>query len=158
MMFFELPKGWDQYFSTQDNQLVQGICVLKSNPFTFWYFCPKNGPKWPNKGPKMSWFGMVYFSMARLWSWIMAEPKNSFKIVQNIYAKSLISGSFEVTLKLNTEGSCFFLFLYRQVWITTLPNQDILGPFSGLFGPFLGQKYQKVNGFNLRTHIPLTNE
>ena len=32
MMFFELAKGWDQYLSTQDNHLVQGICVLKSNP------------------------------------------------------------------------------------------------------------------------------
>ena len=25
----------------------------------------------------------------------------------------------------------------------TKPNQDILGPFIGLFDPFLGQKYQK---------------
>ena len=32
----------------------------------------------------------------------------------------------------------------------TKPNQDILGPFIGLFDPFLGQKYQKpiVNDFN----------
>ena len=51
LMFFELPKGWDQYFSTQDNSLVQGICVPKSNPFTFWYFCPKNGSKRPENWP-----------------------------------------------------------------------------------------------------------
>ena len=42
MMFFELAKGWDQYFHTQDTSLVQGICVPKSNTFTFWYFWPKN--------------------------------------------------------------------------------------------------------------------
>ena len=39
----------------------------------------------------------------------------------------------------------------------TIPNQDILGPFLGHFHPFLGQKYQKVNGFDLKTHIPLTD-
>ena len=33
----------------------------------------------------------------------------------------------------------------------TIQNQDILGP------SFLGQKYQKVNGFDLKTHIPFTN-
>ena len=36
----------------------------------------------------------------------------------------------------------------------TIPIQDILGPFLGLFYPVFGQKYQKVNGFDLRTHIP----
>ena len=36
----------------------------------------------------------------------------------------------------------------------TKPNQDIFGPFLGLFNPFLGQKYQKVNGFDLGTHNP----
>ena len=36
-------------------------------------------------------------------------------------------------------------------------GQDILGPFLGLFDPVFGQKYQKVNGFDLRTHIPWTN-
>ena len=36
----------------------------------------------------------------------------------------------------------------------TIPNQDILGPFLGLFDPVFGQKYQKVGGFDLRTHIP----
>ena len=30
-------------------------------------------------------------------------------------------------------------------------------PFLGLFDQFLGQKYQKVAGFDLRTHIPWTN-
>ena len=39
----------------------------------------------------------------------------------------------------------------------TIPIQDILGPFLGLFDPVFGQKYQKVNGFDLRTHIPWTN-
>ena len=39
----------------------------------------------------------------------------------------------------------------------TISNQDILGPFLGHFHPFLEQKYQKVNGFDLGTHIPLTN-
>ena len=39
----------------------------------------------------------------------------------------------------------------------TIPNQDILGQFLGHFHPFLGQKYQKVNGYDLNTHTPLTN-
>ena len=44
------------------NVLVQGICVLKSNPFTFWYFCPKNGQKHLKEGlqrPILVWFGLV---------------------------------------------------------------------------------------------------
>ena len=40
----------------------------------------------------------------------------------------------------------------------TIPNQYIFGPFLGLFDLYFGQKYQKVNGFDLRTHIPWTNE
>ena len=40
----------------------------------------------------------------------------------------------------------------------TIPIQDILGQFLGLFDHFLGQKYQKVAGFDLRTHIPWTNQ
>jgi len=58
MMFFELPKGWDRYFFIPDNVLCQGICVLKSNPFTFWYFWPKmvkNDLKNTIKG--LVWFG-----------------------------------------------------------------------------------------------------
>ena len=39
----------------------------------------------------------------------------------------------------------------------TIPIQDILGQFLGLFDQFFGQKYQKVAGFDLRTHIPWTN-
>ena len=62
MMFFELPKGWDGYFLSPDNVLVQGICVLKSNPCNFGYFWPKIGQKhlWkPHKrlGLVWSWFG-----------------------------------------------------------------------------------------------------
>ena len=30
MMFFELAKGWDQYFCTQATSLVQGICVTQA--------------------------------------------------------------------------------------------------------------------------------
>ena len=36
----------------------------------------------------------------------------------------------------------------------TIQIQDILGQFLGLFDQFFGQKYQKVAGFDLRTHIP----
>ena len=36
----------------------------------------------------------------------------------------------------------------------TIPDQDILSPFLGLFDLFFEQKYQKVGGFDLRTHIP----
>ena len=63
MMFLELAKGWDQYFSTQDNQLVQRLCVLKSNPATFWYFCPKTWSKRPKNGLKcigLVWYGLVW--------------------------------------------------------------------------------------------------
>ena len=35
MMFNELVKGWDQYFSTQDMTVVQGICVINSNTSGF---------------------------------------------------------------------------------------------------------------------------
>ena len=33
MMFFEFVRVWKYYFSTQDNTLVQWICVSKSNTF-----------------------------------------------------------------------------------------------------------------------------
>ena len=39
----------------------------------------------------------------------------------------------------------------------TIPVQDILGQFLGLFDQFFGQKYQKVAGFDLRTHNRWTN-
>ena len=81
MMFFELLKGWNQYFCTQDTSLVQGICVAKSNPFTLWYFWPKNGSKRPKNGPKISWFGMVWFG---LWSWVntsWSELKKNFNFL-----------------------------------------------------------------------------
>ena len=66
MMFFELPKGWDRYFFIPDNVLCQGICVLKSNPFTFWYFWPKNGQKRLKKHHKR--LGLV-------WSWFGCDPR-----------------------------------------------------------------------------------
>ena len=36
----------------------------------------------------------------------------------------------------------------------TIPNQYIFDPFLGLFDLYFGQKYQKVNGFDLATLIP----
>ena len=38
MMFFELVGVWEYFFSTQDNPLVQWICVSKSNTCGFWTF------------------------------------------------------------------------------------------------------------------------
>ena len=38
MMFFELVGVQEYYFSTQDNPLVQWICVTKSNTCGFWTF------------------------------------------------------------------------------------------------------------------------
>ena len=35
------------------------------------------------------------------------------------------------------------------------PNQDILGPFIGLFDPFLGQKYQKPIVKDFKEYCPL---
>ena len=52
-------------FSTRDNSPVQGICVPKSNPYTFWYFCQKNGSKQPKMGvksPGLVWYGLVLSS------------------------------------------------------------------------------------------------
>ena len=37
----------------------------------------------------------------------------------------------------------------------TKPNQDILGPFIGLFDPFLGQKYQKPIVKDFKEYSPL---
>ena len=84
----------------------------------------------------------VGFGMARLWSWIMAEPKNFLQIIQNSYAESLISGISWGTLKLTTGGSwIFFSFKtnFDHNWAKlnhTIPNQHILGPFSGLLTHF----------------------
>ena len=44
------PKWCFLNLSTQDNSFVKGIYVLKSNPFTLWYFCPENGSKRPRNG------------------------------------------------------------------------------------------------------------
>ena len=162
-MFFELPKGWDQYFSTQDNQLVQGICVLKSNPFTFWYFCPKTGSKRPKNGPKMSLIGMVWFDMARLWSWVMAVPKFLFNLSKITNLKVGFSGVLEVLWNSLQEAAVIYFFRsdqFRSQPSHTKPYHTKprhFKPIFGLFGLLLGQKYQKVNGFDLRTHIPWTN-
>ena len=37
----------------------------------------------------------------------------------------------------------------------TIPNQDLLGPFIGLFDPFLGQKYQKPIVKDFKEYSPL---
>ena len=94
MMLFELVKRWDQYFSIQDNQLVQGICVLKSNPFTFWYFCPKIGQKVIKMGLKclgLVWYGLVWLGCDLNWSYLKklipaaccSEFKSSSQIPRN---------------------------------------------------------------------------
>ena len=38
IMFIELVGEWEYYFSTEDNPLVQWICVSKSNTCGFWTF------------------------------------------------------------------------------------------------------------------------
>ena len=53
----------------------------------------------------------------------------------------------------------FFLFKHVRVNLGSQPNHDQTKPsllwcFLSRFWPFFGQKYQKVNGFDLRTHIP----
>ena len=65
IMFIKNAKRWYQYFSSRDNSPVQGICVPKSNPFTCWYFGPKNGSKQPKMGVKsliLVWYGLVLSS------------------------------------------------------------------------------------------------
>ena len=49
MMFYELVKGWDQYFYTQDVSVVQGICVVKSNTGGFLRKCHFHSPGWAQK-------------------------------------------------------------------------------------------------------------
>ena len=145
MMFFELPKGCDQYFSTLDNQLVQGICVLKSNPFTFWYFCSKTGSKRPKNGPKMSWIGMVWFDMARLWSWVMAVPTFLFNLSKITNLKVWFPGVWEVLWNSLQEAAVIYFFRSNQFRLNlaipnqTIPNQDILSPFLWLFDLFLAK-------------------
>ena len=87
MMFFELPKGWDRYFFIPDNVLCQGICVLKSNPFTFWYFWPKNGQKRLKKHHKR--LGLV-------WSWFGCDPRLTLTCLNK---KKRIKKSKKVQLK-----------------------------------------------------------
>ena len=87
MMFFELPKGWDRYFFIPDNVLCQGICVLKSNPFNFWYFWPKNGQKRLKKHHKR--LGLV-------WSWFGYDPRLTLTCLNK---KKWIKKSKKVQLK-----------------------------------------------------------
>ena len=49
MMFYELVKGWDQYFYTRDVSVVQGICVVKSNTGGFLRKCHFLSPGGPLK-------------------------------------------------------------------------------------------------------------
>ena len=85
----------------------------------FWYFCPKNGSKRPQNGPKMSWvwFGLVglgqFVILGHGWHW------NSFQIVQNSKVESQISSSLWGTLKLTTRGNLNCWFQFRPVGFTT---------------------------------------
>ena len=130
-MFFELVKRWDQYFSIQDNQLVQGICVLKSNPFTFWYFCPKTGSKRPKNGPKMSWIGMVWFDMARLWSWFMAVPPFLLNLSKITNLKVWSPGVWEVLWNSVQEAAVINFFRSNQ--FRSQPSHTLLLLSSKLF-------------------------
>ena len=62
IMFFELLKRWDQYFSTQDNSTLKSVGMV-------WYrlvLLPKKWVKTALKGCKKSWIGMVWFGTAIL--------------------------------------------------------------------------------------------
>ncbi len=163
-MFLELVKRWDQYFSIQDNQLVRGICVLKSNPFTFWYFWPKTGSKSPKNGPKMSRIGIVWFGMTRLWSWVMAVPKFLFNLSKITNLKVWFPVVWEVLWNSLQEAAVIYFFRsdqFRSHPSHTKPHHTKPRHFKPIFMPFwpiFWQKYQKVTGFDLRTHIPWNNE
>ena len=62
----EFPQKRDQWKMYRTYMYFKGLYSLKSFTMGFQYFCPKNGSKRPINGPKMSWFGLVWFGLARL--------------------------------------------------------------------------------------------
>ena len=62
----EFPQKRDQWKMYPTYMYFKGMYSLKSFTMGFWYFFPKNGSKRPKNGPKMSWFCLVWFVLARL--------------------------------------------------------------------------------------------
>ena len=101
---------------------------------------------------------MVWFEMTRLWSWVIAVPKYHF----NMSKKTNLNVWFLGVLEKQEAAGIYF---FSSDWFISQPYQTkpyhtksrhfdtIFGPF----WPFFWSKYQKVNGFDLRTHIPWTN-
>ena len=123
----------------------KGLYSLKSFMMGFWYFCLKNGSKTPINGPKMSWFGMVWFGLARLGQYKMVWTEN-----KNLTFNLAILDNLNIVL-----GSAMTRDHNLAKSNHTKPNQDILGPFIGLFDPFFGEKYQKPIVKDFRECSPL---
>ena len=147
-------------FFSPDNILVQGICVLKSNPFTFWYFCPKIGQKVIKIGLKclgLVWYGLVWLGCDLNWSdlkkLILAASCSEFKSFSQIPGNQTFKFVILDKLKRNL-GTTMTQDHNLAISNQTIPIKDILGPFLGLFDPVLGQQYQKEGGLDLRAHIP----
>ena len=106
------------------------------------------------------WYGLIWLGYDP-GSWL--NPKTVFKLSKTAMWKVWFMGVLEKLWNSLLEAVGFFWFFKDQFGsqlCQTKPYQTKpkhLGQFSGLFCPFLGQKYLKVNGFDLRTHIPWTS-
>ena len=139
MMFFELPKGWDQYFSTWDSSLFQGICVLKSNLFTFWYFCPKNGSKGLKIGLKcliLVLYGMVWLISSKT----RRNQTSNLAILENW--KEFLGSAMTQDHNLAKPN-------------LIIPIQNILSPFFGPFWPIYRPKVPKSKWIWFEDTYPL---
>ena len=106
---------------------------------------------------------MVWFDMARLWSWVMAVPTFLFNLSKITNLKVWFPGVWEVLWNSLQEAAVIYFFRsdqFRSQPSHTKPYHTKPRHFKPIFmtfWPIFGQKYQKVNGFDLRTHIPWTN-
>ena len=80
LCFSNYPKGGINIFQLRTTYWLWGYVSSNQTHLLFSNFALKMGDKWPKNGPKMSWFGMVGFGMAKFWFWIMAEPKKIAKL------------------------------------------------------------------------------
>ena len=139
------------YVSSNQIHLLFGIFVQKM---------VKNTWKRAFKG--LYWFGLAWLCLSNNPGEVLTfqNLKNCIKIAKTLTIKyhwNCLILAFSIA-PFWTFWS-IFLFKHVRVNLGSQPNHDQTKPsllwcFLSSFWPFFGQKYQKVNGFDLRTHIP----
>ena len=112
-MFFKLPKRLDQYFSTWDNSLIQGICVPKSNPFIFWYFGLGKKDLFWDKIRKVFLVAKVAALGSAIWLCLSVSHSQSSKFVCVLHQYCKLSFPCTVPMAcyvLSVWYSCTFLY------------------------------------------------